>query len=477
MVARTKETNMRSQTPPRLGWVLVLTSTAFFMIALDALVVMVALPRIEHDLQVGVAGLQWTVNAYNIALAAGIVGAATLGDRFGRRRLFVVGLVLFSAASAACALAPTAGLLIAARTVQGLGGAIVMPLSLTILTGAFPIEQRARVVGIYGGLAGLAVAGGPLIGGAVTEGLDWHWIFWFNVPIGIVAGLLSLRLLPESRGPRVPVDGAGIALVTAGVVGIVWGLTRANDVGWTAAETLASLVAGAAALAGFVAWEARAAAPMLPLRLLRIRAFAAGNAAGFLSSGSIQAGALLSTQYFQLGLGYSPLETGVRLLPFFLTPFFVAPLAGAVSDRLGVRPVIALGVLLQGAGFAFVAFAASLEPSYIELVLALLVAGVGISMTLPTVPTAVLSAVEPAEMGMASGVNTMMQRFGAVFGIAAGVAVFSAYGGLDSAAEVTAGFRPAVGVVAAGFALAALLVAPLLGARARAIGEPAAVAA
>jgi EmrB/QacA subfamily drug resistance transporter len=429
------------------------------MCALDALVVTIALPRIEEDLQAGVASLQWMVNAYNIALAAGIIGAATLGDRFGRRRVFVLGLVLFAAASAACAVAPNAGLLIAARTIQGLGAAVLMPLSMTILTGAFPIEQRARVLGIYGGLAGLAVAGGPLIGGAVTEGLNWHWIFWCNVPIGLVAGVLSLRLLPESFGPRVAVDLAGIALVTAGVVGVVWGLTRGNSAGWTSAEGLASLAAGVVGLAAFVAWEARAEAPMLPLRFWRNRAFAAGNATAFLAMGSVSAGAYFAPQYFQLALGFAPLEAGLRLLPFFLTPTLIAPFAGAFSQRVGLRPVIAAGLLCECAGFAGVALAGS---SYAGLVLALFVAGVGISMTLPTIPTAILGAVEPAENGMASGVTNMTQRLGAVFGIAVGVAVFSAQGGLESAAAVTDGFRPAMAVAAAGFALIGALVAPLI---------------
>lgn len=443
---------------------LVLTSTAFFMCALDALVVTVALPRIEEDLQVGVASLQWTVNAYNIALAAGIIGAATLGDRYGRRRVFVLGLLLFAAASAACALAPNGGLLIAARTVQGLGAAILMPLSMTILTGAFPIEQRARVLGIYGGLAGLAVAGGPLIGGAITEGLDWHWIFWCNVPIGIVAGVLSLRLLPESHGPRAKLDAPGIALITAAVVGLVWGLTRGNAVGWASFETLASLGAGALLLAGFVIWEARAASPMLPLRFWRDRAFAAGNATAFLAMGSVSAGAYFAPQYFQVALGYAPFEAGLRLLPFFLTPTLIAPFAGAASQRIGLRPVIATGLALECVGFAWVALAGTLHPSYAELVLALFVAGVGISMTLPTIPTAVLGAVEPAETGMASGVNNMTQRLGAVFGIAVGVAVFSAHGGLESAAAFTDGFRPAIVWAAAGFALLGACVAPLIGA-------------
>jgi EmrB/QacA subfamily drug resistance transporter len=448
--------NGRAEAAPRLGWVLALSSVAFFMVALDALVVITALPQIQKDLGVGLTSLQWTVNAYNIAVAAGIVTAAVLGDRYGRRRVFVAGLILFSVASAACALAPNVDLLILARTIQGLGGAIVLPLSLTILTETFPVERRATVVGIYGGLAGLAVASGPIVGGAVTEGVDWHWIFWINVPIGIAAAFLCTRLLPESRGGATRMDLPGVAFVTAGCIGLVWALVRANTVGWSSAEFVTSLGVAVVALIAFLVRESRAPAPLLPLGFLRIRAFAAGNATAFLLNASIFAGAFLVTQYFQFGLGYSPLETGVRLLPFFLTPMFVAPAAGAVADRIGLRPVIFLGLVLQGLGFAWVAAVASTNPSYPAIVLGLLVAGVGVSMTLPTVPTAVLGSVDPADMGTASGINSMMQRFGAVFGLAIVTAVFAADGGIGSPTAVTDGFRPAVAVASAFAVLAAL---------------------
>ena len=429
---------------PRLRWVLVLTSAAFFMTCLDSLVVGTSLPRIQESLHVGFASLQWTVNAYNIAVAAGIICAAALGDRYGRRRFFVLGLALFTVASAACALAPTAALLIAARSAQGLGGAIILPLSLTILTEAYPAERRAAVFRIYGGLAGLAVALGPIVGGAVTQGLDWHWIFWINVPIGIAAGVLSMRLLPETLGPRGRLDLGGVALVTIALVGIVLSLVRANDAGWTSAETVSTFAVGVAALAAFVAWEARVEHPMLSLQLLRIPAFAAGNAAAVCAMGSISAGAFLTTQYFQFGLGYSPLQTGLRLLPFFGTPMIVAPLAGRFSGRIGLRPIIVAGLALLALGFATVAFAASLHPSYLILVIALFIAGVGVSMTIPTVPAAVFGAVDTEQMGTASGTNSMLQRFGAVFGVAVASAVFSTYGGLGSPAAFTAGFRPAV---------------------------------
>ena len=448
----------------RLRWVLALTSLAYFIVVLDALVVVTALPRLQQDLHVGLATLQWTVNAYGIAFAAGIITAAALGDRFGRRRVFITGLALFTLASAACAVAPGATALVAARAVQGLGGAAVLPLSLTILTTAFPAQRRGAIVGIYGGLAGLAVAVGPLVGGAVTQGLDWHWIFWINVPLGVAGCLLSLRLLPESFGAAARLDLPGVALVTAGVVGLVWGLARTTQTGWGSAEVITALAGGVALLVSFLGWEARTAEPMLPLRLLRIRAFAAGNATGFLMSGSTFAAAFLITQYFQFAVGYSPLATGLRLLPWFGTPMLVAPLAGALSDRIGRRPVIATGLLLQGAGFAWVAVTASATGSTLGLILALLVAGVGVSMALPTVPVAVLSAVQPAEMGKASGIAAMMQRFGAVFAVAIATSVFGAFGGLGSAAELTSGLRPGL-AVAAGLSLLGALTALAITAR------------
>ena len=421
-----------------------LTSTAYFMVVLDALVVTTALPRMQRDLHANLASLQWTVNSYGIAFAAGIITAAALGDRFGRRRVFNLGLALFTLASAACALAPNATDLVIARTVQGLGAAAVLPLSLTILTTAFPPQRRGLIVGIYGGLAGLAVATGPLVGGVVTEDLNWHWIFWLNVPIGVLAIALGIRLLPESHGAADRVDLVGVALVTAGVVGLVWALVRANDVGWSSPEIVGTLVTGCLLLGAFVRWERRVRAPMVPMRLFRNRAFAAGNVTMFLMSGATFAAAFLIIQEFQFARGYSPVSTGLRLLPFFGTPMVVSPLAGALSDRIGRRPIMVIGLTLQALGFAWVAARGALSTSWVELAVALLVAGVGISMALPTVPTVVLGSVAEVEMGKASGISYMSQRFGAVFAIAIASAVFSAHGNLSSPAAVTEGFRPAL---------------------------------
>jgi EmrB/QacA subfamily drug resistance transporter len=440
--------------------VLLLTSVSFFMVSLDALVVVTALPAIHASVGGSVTTLEWAVNAYSLPFAAGIITAAALGDRFGHRRVYVAGLALFTAASALCALAPNAGDLIAARAVQGLGSAAVTPLALTILTRAFPAERRGSIIGIWGGIGGLAVAGGPLVGGAVVQGLDWHWIFWINVPIGVLACAGSLRYLPAGRAPgdaATRLDLPAVPLIAGGAVALAWALVRVGDSGWGDGYALGAFALGIALLAGFAARERLAAAPMLPLRLLRARAFTAANVTGFMMSGAIFAAAFLTVQYFQLGLGYSPLATGLRLLPWTATPMVIAPLAGALADRIGARPLMVTGLLLQAAGLAWIALAASASGvSYGRFVVPLIVAGTGISMVLPTVPTATLNAVGPADIGRASGVSNTMQRFGAAFGIAIVTAVFTANGHLGSAASVTSGYRPALAVAAAISACGAL---------------------
>ena len=333
-----------------------------------------------------------------------------------------------------------------------MGAAIVMPLSLTLLTSAFPPRKRGAVVGIWGGVAGLAVAAGPLIGGGLTEGPGWHWIFWVNVPIGALATLFSRLRLKESRGPADRLDLPGLVLVTAGALGLVWGLTRGPQAGWGSGEVVATITSGIILLVAFIAWELRAATPMLPMGLFRSPAFAAGNATAFLMVASLFAAAFFVSQYFQFVLRYSPLNTGIRLLPWTAAPMVVAPLAGMVSDRIGRRPVIVVGLAMQAIGLGWVAMIAATGLNYSALVFPLIVAGVGVSMALPTVPTAILSAVSPQHMGKASGTNSMLQRFGSVFGIAVGSAIFAANGHLGSAAAFTAGFRPSLTLIA-GFSL------------------------
>ena len=451
------------------GLVLALTSVAFFMVSLDALVVVTALPAIHQSIGGSIGTLEWAVNGYGLTFAAGIITAAALGERLGRRRVYVTGLTIFTLASAACAVAPNASLLIAARAVQGLGAAAVTPLALTILAAAFPVERRGAIVGIFGGISGLAVAGGPLVGGAVTQGLDWHWIFWINVPFGVAAALGSVLFLPAGRpanaagSGRLRLDVPGAVLSASGGALLAWGLVRVGGAGWSDPIGLTGVVGGLAVLTGFVAWERRAASPMLPLRLFRKRTFAAANVTGFLSFGAIMAAAFLTAQYFQLGLGYSPLTAGLRMLPWTATPMVIAPVAGALADRIGTRPLLVTGLTLQAAGLAWVGLLASAgSAGYGQYVVPFVIAGVGISMAIPTVPTSALSAVPQADVGLASGVTNTMQRFGGAFGIALVSAVFAANGHLGTAASFTSGYRPGMlGAAALSLlgALAALAIA------------------
>ena len=449
-----------------------LTAVAYFMVTLDALVVVTALPSIHKSFGGGIATLQWTVSAYTIAFGAGILTASALGDRLGRRRVYVVGLALFTAASAACALAPDANVLIAFRAIQGIGAAIVMPLSLTILTSAFPVEKRGAVVGIWGGIAGLAVAAGPLIGGGITQGLDWHWIFWVNVPIGVAATLGAHLRLPESHGPWARLDVPALGLVSVGVAVLIWGVVQGGQNGWGTSQNLIGLFVGAALLAGFVGWEGRAPEPMIPLSLFSRISFSSAVTTQFFMAAAIFSAAFLTSQFFQFARGDSPLGTGLRFLPWTATPLLIAPLAGALSDRLGARALIVPGLVMQAFGFGWIVHLAATSAHYTSFVVPFVIAGVGISMALPSVTAGGLNAVEPDLLGKAAGTLNTMQQFGAVFGVAVVTAVFNAHGSLATPATVTSGYRAALAVSAGASALGALAAVGIRQARAGDAGQP-----
>ena len=441
-------------------WTLVLASLGVFMTALDTLVVTTALPVLRTSLDAGLSGLEWTVNAYNLAFACFLLTGAALGDRFGRRRMFSLGLGAFALASAAAALSPSAEALVLARAVQGAAAAIVAPLSLTLISDAFPVEKRGAAIGLWGGISGLAVAAGPVVGGAVVDGLDWHWMFWINVPIGLVLVPLCFRKLTESHGPSTRLDLTGLALATAGAFGLTWGLIRANDAGWGSGEVLAALVAGALLVAAFLRWERRSNHPMVPPSLFRARGFAAANAVSFCMYGGLFGALFLMSQLLQTGLGYSPLEAGLRLLPWTFAPMVFAPIAGALADRLGNRPFMALGLACQAAGLALVAAIAKTGMGYGQLALAFTLAGIGTSFCFPTAAAASMSAVTPEQAGVASGVNNACRELGGVFGVAVLASVFAADGGYASPADFLAGFPPALWVavvVSAAGIVAALL--------------------
>jgi EmrB/QacA subfamily drug resistance transporter len=419
------------------------------MAALDTLVVASALSTIRLDLGASIEELEWTVNAYNLSFAVLLMTGAALGDRYGRRNLYAAGLGLFAAASAACALAPNAGALIAARAVQGVGAALLMPLGLALLSAAFPPERRGAAIGIFSAITGVAVASGPFVGGAVVEGIAWEWIFWLNVPIGLAAVPLVLTRMNESFGGDTALDLPGLALVTVGAVGVVWGLVRANSAGWGSLEVVASLAAGVVLVAAFVAWELRASDPMLPMRFFRSRAFSAGNAAIFFTFASLFGAVFFFAQLLQTGLGYGPLDAGLRLIPWTATFITIAPIAGALSDRYGERPFMAGGLLLQAAGMSWVALIAAPDLAYSELVVPLIVAGIGVSMAIPAAQNSVVGSVAAESIGKTAGTNSMMRELGGVFGIAIVVTVFAGAGSFASPDAFTDGFAPAIGVAAA----------------------------
>ncbi|MFI9635887.1 MFS transporter [Nocardia sp. NPDC051929] len=437
---------MRTTTGQR--WVLALTSVAALMIMLDALVVTTALHAIQLDLRASLAELEWTVNAYTLSFAVLLMAGAALGERYGRRRVLVAGVLLFSAASAACASAPNLGWLVAARAVQGAGSAAVMPVGMALLSAAFPPAQRTRALGLFAAVTGLATLGGPLLGGAVVEGSTWQWIFWLNLPIAALLVPLMLTRLPESRGEARGLDRLGIGLACAAALGSVWGLLRGDEAGWGSGEVVAAFLLAAIALVAFVRWELRTATPLIPMRLFAARGFSVGNAVGFLLFGSIFSGAFFFAQFLQTVQHHGPLGAGVRLAPWTITLFLVAPVAGKQVNRFGERPLVVVGLLMQAAGYGWLALTAGPQLSYPAMIAPFALCGVGVSMAIPAAQSAVLRSVPLAAVGAASGTFNTLRQLGSTFGIALPAAVFATFGGLGSAAAFSTGFAAAIGTAA-----------------------------
>lgn len=450
----------------KLAWTFGITTVALFMTALDNLVVVTAIPVIQRDLNASLSGLEWTVNAYTLTFAVLLLTGAALGDRFGRKLLFTIGLSIFTAASVMAALSGDINVLVVARALQGLGGAIVTPLTLTILAEATPPEKRGAILGAWGGIAGLAVALGPVIGGALVTGIAWQWIFWLNVPIGAVAIPLAWRHLSETRGPFAKLDLEGLVLASAGFLGIVWGLVRANAVGWGSGEVVGSLVAGVVLVAAFLWWEGRTSTPMLPLPFFKIRAFAAANIASFAMYFGMFGSIFLLTQFLQTVQGYSALGAGTRMLAWTGVTMFVAPVAGMLSDRVGGRPLMSAGLALQAVALGWMAAVATPTVPFSNLVAPFVIAGVGMGLFFAPVANVVLSAVLPQEEGQASGANNALRELGGVFGVAVLAAIFARRGAYPAPPDFSGqpfvdGLKPAVwigAVIVAIGALAALFI-------------------
>jgi EmrB/QacA subfamily drug resistance transporter len=451
---------------PSVAWTLAIVSLGLFMTTLDNLVVTTALPSIRRSLGASIQSLEWTVNAYTLTFAVLLLTGAALGDRFGRRRMFSIGLATFTVASAAAALSTSMAMLIAARAVQGFGAAIVLPLTLTLLSEAVPPARRGMALGVWGGVSGLGVAIGPLVGGAVVTGISWHWIFWLNVPIGLVLVPLALTQLTESRGPAAHLDLRGLALVGPGLLGITYGAIRGQALGWTSTTILASFAFGIGFVIAFVAWELRAADPMLPMRFFRSRQFAATNGLSFAMFFGVFGAIFLLAQFFQTVQGYSPVQAGLRTLPWTAMPMIVAPIAGTLSDRVGARPLMFVGLVLQTIAIAWMAAVFTPDIAYSSLIVPFILAGTGMALVFAPAANAALGSVRPAEAGQASGATNAIRELGGVFGVAVLASIFSAHGSYASRQAFTAGLTSALPVGAAILAIGALVALLVPGIRA-----------
>ena len=446
-------------------WAVVITGLALFMASLDNLVVSTALPVIRVHLHAGLSGLEWTVNAYTLTFAVLLLSAAALGERFGRRRIFVTGIALFTAASAVAAMAPSITVLIAARALQGAGGAMIMPLSLTLLSAAVRPERRNAALGMWGAIGGVAIAIGPLVGGAVTSGWAWQYIFWLNVPVGLALVPLARWRLAESRGSSAPLDLAGVGLVSVGLFGVVLGLVRGNAHGWTSTSVLASFAVGIVALAAFVAWELRSDHPMLDIRLFAHRGFAAVNVTAMLFSFGMFGAIFFLSQFLQTVQGYSPLQAGIRVLPWTAMIMVLAPFVGLLAERWGGKPLVITGLALQVTGLAWLASILTPTTPYGDMIAPFVLCGVGMTLFFVPLASVVLGTLPKALEGVASGANAAFRELGGVLGIAVLGAVFSSNGGYASAQDYVSGLVPAVAVGAAVVAVGGLCALALPGRR------------
>jgi EmrB/QacA subfamily drug resistance transporter len=439
--------------------VLGVTGVALFMIVLDNLIVLSSLPSIERDLGASLEQLAWVIDAYVLSFAVLMMMGAALGERFGRRRVLVIGLLLFTGSSAAAALSTGTEMLIAARVVQGAGGAVLMPLTLTLLTTNVPTERRPAALGTWSAIAGLGVALGPIAGGLLTSALSWHWIFWVNVPVGVAAAVAAPRVLAESRGERAPLDLAGLALATTGLLGLVWATVRGNAAGWDSLQTLGAYGAGALLLVAFVRREATASHPLLPLGLFRSRAFSLANAAGFLLHFAMFGTFFLVIQFLAEVRGEGPIAAGLYTLPWTAMPLIVSPLAGRLGERIHPAAVVAAGLTLITAGIGVIGLVLAPDTPPLALAPGLFSIGVGIGLVLPNLLSLALSAVSPADVGRASATLSTARQLGSVFGVAVPVAILQLSGDIVDGSKAA---LVATALAAAGAVLVALVAVPRL---------------
>ncbi|MFF2142355.1 DHA2 family efflux MFS transporter permease subunit [Kitasatospora sp. NPDC058190] len=433
---------------------IVACSVPMFMVALDNLVVSTALHTLAVKLDAGTQDLQWFVNAYVLSFACLLLTGAALGDRFGRRKIFLGGIAVFTLASIGCGLSTTTDQLIFWRVVEGFGASAVMPLSMTLLAAAVPAKRRSLALGLWSAFSGLAIALGPVVGGAVVDGLAWQWIFWINVPVCVVAVPLVVFALKESKVPDTHLDLLGMLLATVGLVAVVWGIVNGQQDGWTSGRILGAFIGGAVLLVLFVLWQLRAEHPLLPLSLYRSRAFVLTNVVSAGMYFGVFGSIFMLSQYLQVAPHRTPLQAGVLTLTWTLMPMVIAPVAGAVTDKVGGGRLMALGLFLQAVGLAWINLEATANTPYSHLVGGMLLGGAGMGFVFAPTASVVLASAGPEQQGKASGANATVREIGGALGIAVLSTVFAHSGSALSPQTFVDGLHPAtwvgVGVVVFG---------------------------
>lgn len=424
-------------------WVLVLTSLGFFMSMMDSMIVTTASTAIRTDLNISVNALQWAMNSYNITIAAVLLVGVSLGERIGRRKIYNWGIFIFTLGSIFCALSSNITFLVVARIIEGIGASVMTPMSMAILTNSIPVSERGKVLGIWSGIGGLALIVGPSLGGLIVAKLAWQWIFWINVPIGIIAIYFSHKILPESTGNSDKVNLLDSILIIIASAGIIWSLSSMTS---TSITILPVVIGIGSIIAGiwFGFRQKIESRPMIPLDYFQSRVFTGGNIATFLLYGSMYGVVFFLPQFLQVVTGANSLTAGLEILPWTGTLVIVAPFAGNAVDKYGERLIATLGLLFQGIGYLLIMFFVNEHSPYLNMVLPLALAGIGLSMAGPALQKAVLGSVDKSAIGKASGIYNVFRLLGGAVGTTISVVIFYKFGGVSNAELFTNGFRAAM---------------------------------
>lgn len=421
-------------------WLLTLTSLGFFMSMMDSMIITTASTSIRTDFKISVSTLQWALNAYNITIAAVLLVGVAFGERFGRRKIYNLGIGIFTLGSLLCALSPNITSLVLARIVAGIGASVMTPMSMAILTNTLPVAKRGKALGIWSGIGGLALIIGPSLGGLIVSTLSWQWIFWINIPIGIIDILLTSHYLPESLGSATPINPLDASLIIISSASIIWALSTSTS----SPRPIVSILVGCFGLVlvgYFIQRQRNTKTPLIPLNFFKVPVFRNGNLATFLLYASMYGVVFFLPQFLQSGLGSNSLEAGLQMLPWTGTLVFVAPFAGTAVDRFGEHKIATLGLTLQGIGYLAIAFLLYGHYSYWQFILPLMLAGAGLSMAGPALQKSVLGAVEPSAIGKASGIYNMFRLLGGAVGVTLSVIFFYQSGSIADQHALILGFK------------------------------------